>query len=237
MRHRGKGLWPVLSLIALLVLSACSPVTYRARGLFLNPLLADRMRDPDTAEVPLLLFTKRKIAPMEAPHVIVGQYARPPALGTLIEVCEILSKKTTAHRIVFRCHLFSADRSVLARMRYAHTLFLPDGRRVPGNVHVVEALRNHSVEISGAHSEPYMAVRDRSSGTVEVFNRISETYNSYPLFSKSFQVIFEDREILDRNTLYVELRIEGDQRRWSYTYDLTCDPQAALRWWINHMER
>ncbi len=230
-----RVLWPVLSLVFLLV--ACGPNTFQVRGTVLNPLHDQTKDDPETGRAPQYLVIKRKeTRSQQSMHTIVGPHRRPMALNVLGEYCEIDPNLATRGRLVFQCLLYSNYKDELVDMAYAYTLDLPDGRKVPGLLYSKYALRDLSVSITGAHRQPYLVVRDRAQGTVSQYSYIQEVQNDYPLFSREFKLIFEDKDLLDLSTSYVELVIDGYQRRWIYRFDLTEDPEEAMQWWITHME-
>lgn len=234
MRYRGKSLWPILSLI--LILGACGPNTFRARGTVINPLHDYRKDDPETPRPPQILVIQRKETRVQVKHTIVGPQRKPMALMFLGEFCEILPGKATRGRIVFQCLLFTNYKDELAEMKHRFTLALPDGRKISGQIRSKGSVRNHTEKISGARRVPHMIIQDRENKTMQVFTHIEEVENEFPLFSRLFRVTFEDKDLLALDTAYAELRIDGYQRRWIYRFDFTNDPETAMRWWIAHME-
>lgn len=234
MRYSGKVLWPVLILV--LALGACSPNTFRARGTFMHPLHDTSYDDPEFGRTPRLLVIRRKETRVQVRYAIVGARQRPMALDFFGEPCEILSDLATENRLVFQCMLFSNDKAELANMEYVYVLELPDGRRIRGDIHAKDALKDHTVTITGAHRENHLTVRNRDSGVTKAYSHIEEVANEYPFFSRSFKIIFEDRSLLSDDSAFVKLEIHGYQRLWIYQYDFTDDPNVAVRWWIDHME-
>ncbi len=237
MRRRGLGPWPILSLLVLLIgCGLIGPNTFRVRGTILHPLHDGRHDDPDAGVSPRILTIRRKETRVQVLHTIVGPQKTPMALSLLGEFCEIMADKATTGRLIFQCLLFSNEKDELTEMKQVFTLRLPDGRNIPGRLHRTEALQDHTVMVTGAHQQPYAVMKDRENKTILVDTYVQEVENEFPLFSRAFQVIFEDKNLLDLETPYVTLTIDGDQRRWIYRFDFTNDPNAAMRWWINHME-
>ncbi len=240
MRSSGKCLWPILSLI--LVLGACGPNTFRARGTVLHPLHDTEADNSEEGRAPLLLVIKRKETRVQVKHTIVGPQNKPMALKFLGEFCEILPDKTTTTRVIFQCLLFSNYKDELVEMKQSFTLKLPDGRKVKGELHAKDKMQDHTVTITGAHMQTHLVVRDPESGRAKRYQHVEEVANEFPLFSRMFKIAFyaessgDLRTILEADTTYVELQIDGYQRRWIYRFDFTDDPNAAMRWWIDHME-
>ncbi|WKZ28833.1 MAG: hypothetical protein QY323_04875 [Patescibacteria group bacterium] len=233
-------MWPILSLV--LILGACAPNTFRARGTVLHPLHDPKADNPEEGRAPLLLVIKRKETRVQVKHTIVGPQNKPKALTFLGEFCEILTDKTTGTRVVFQCLLFSNYKDELVEMKQSFTLKLPDGRKLKGELHAKNALQDHTSTITGAHMQTHMVVRDRDNGQVRRYRHVEEVANEFPLFSRMFKIVFYAEgtgalgTILDTDTSFLELSIDGYQRRWIYHFDFTDDPNAAMRWWIDHME-
>lgn len=234
MRFSGKGLWPILSLV--MILGACGPNTFRARGTVLHPLHDVTKDNPEDGVAPMLLVIPRKETRVQVKHLIVGPQKRPMALKLLGEFCAIVPDKATTGRLVFDCLLFTNYKEELVDMKHGFTLRLPDGRNVVGRLHAKNKIQDHTETITGAHMQPHQVVRNRETGQVRVLRHIEEVTNEFQLFSRQFKVIFEDRNLLGADTAYVEFQIDGYQRRWIYRFDFTDDADAAMRWWIDHME-
>ncbi len=232
-----RSLRPVL--ILALLLGACGltgPNTFRARGTVLNPLYDQTKADAETGHPPPILMIQRKeTRSQQVSHTIVGPYQKPMALKVLGEFCEIIPHMATPGRLVFQCLLYTNYKDELVDMSFGYALKLPDGRRIPGRIHTKYPVRNHTVSVTGAHRQPYMLVRDKQNKTVTQYTYIQEVENEFPLFSRGFKVIFEDKDLLDLKTPAVTLVIDGYQRRWIYQFDFTNDPSTAMRWWVEHV--
>lgn len=240
MRYGGKVLWPVLSFV--LILGACAPNIFRARGTFIHPLHDPEADNPEEGRAPLLLVITRKETRVQVKHTIVGPQNRPRALKLFGEFCEILPDKTTTTRIIFKCLLFSNFKDELTEMKQTFALKLPDDRTLKGELHTKDPLQDHSATITGAHMQTHLVVLDHATGRAKRYQHVEEVANEYPLFSRSFKIVFyaegtgDLSRILEPDTAYVELQIDGYQRRWIYHFDFTDDPNIAMRWWIEHME-
>lgn len=218
--------------ILLLVLlgSACGPNVLRARGTVLHPLYKYKEGDTEAPRPPRILVIYRKENRVTVKHTIVGPQGRPMALELLGEFAEIPAQYSEDGSGLFvEVLLFSNYKDELTSMsKYEYWLELPDGRKIKGEVHVQHGLKDHSMKITGAHMEPHLVVRDKQSGTTQVYRHVEEVENEFPLFSRWARLVFRADHLITPDTKYVTFVVRGFDRERRYRFDFTWDPARAM---------
>jgi hypothetical protein len=226
----------VLFLAAVISTAGCTNV-FRTEGLVLNPTYVYPAGDTEAPRFPRVLVHVRKETRVEKQNRIVGVYSDIQALKPFQEYAAIPDQRTDGDALYVDTRIFSNYKDELADKgleKYDYWLELPDGRKIPGKVHVQRGLKDYSSTLSGAHMQTHQIVRD--SYGVHAYRHVEEVQDEFNLYSRSGRILFVAPHLVDKDTPYIVFVIKGYEREWRYRFDFTNDPYKAAAWAAAHQD-
>ena len=203
------------------ILIACGPNVLNAKGTVMHPLV----KDNDELYFIRMVTISRKEPRLRGMHTIVGAYGKPRALGKLLEHAEIPKQHTNGNGLLVTVEIYSVYKDQLVKPQdYKFSLVLPDGRKIKGRLHRVWRLVDLSEKITGGSMRVHQVVRDKKSGSVQVYRHWEEVENDHQLWWRKFRVVFVTDKLITLDTKFVIFEVEGHQRLRRYTFKFTKDP-------------